>query len=302
MRRTLYALGSGVLALTLSMGSMTAAHAEDGTTAADVQNAISTVPYLPEASDEVTTQSDTDSAAIANVNGVTVDVPKDADNGVKVAADGQQITINLPDASQAQTGTITQNGVVAFPTMDNHANAVQAEETGGVRIIQVLNGPDAPEEFHYELGLPEGSSITKEEDGSLKIHTPTADYGMSPPWAYDANGKKVWTQFFTDGVSGIDLVVNHWGEDVAYPITADPRFYQWTWYGAVIVHFTKDETYKMSRGLSLGVILAAKWTPVGIGFGLSGWWVQGVVDRHQCVAAHIWAGNPWVTWWYSERC
>lgn len=302
VRRALYALGSGVLALTLSMGSMTAAHADDGTTATEVQNAIATVPGLADTSNEVTTQSDADSATIATVNGMTVDVPKDADNSVKVTSGGQQITFDMPDASQAQTGTVTANGIVAYPTNGDHANAVQTDDNGGVRFIQVLNGPDAPEEFHYDLHLPANSSIARLADGSLLVHTPTQDYAIETPWAYDATGKKVWTQFFTDGESGIDLVVNHYGEDLTYPITADPRFYSRTWYGGYIIHYTRTETYKLSRGVTLAGIIASRWWYVGAAFGLAGWWAQGVYDRGQCLVAHVWPGNWWATWWWSESC
>ena len=290
------------MALVITTSGRSAARADDGITATDVRNAVVGVQYLTEASDEVTTQGDADSAVIATVDGTTVDVPKDADNGVKVASGSQQITINLPDASQAQNGTVTQNGVVAFPVNGNHANAVQTDDAGGVRLIQVLNNQDAPEEFRYELDLPPGSSMAKQADGSIKITTPQGESYIEAPWAYDANGKKVWTQFFTDGVSGIDFIVNHWGEDVTYPITADPRWVQRTWYGANIVHFTRSETYKISRGWTLSGILAGRWWYVGVGLGLAGWWAQGVYERGHCLVAHVRPSSLWATWWWSERC
>jgi hypothetical protein len=231
-----------------------------------------------------------------------VDVPKDASDGVQITSSGQQITIDLPDSGQAQNGAVTAPGVVAFPSSADSANAVQIDETGGARFVQVLNNADAPEEFHYELDLPEGSSIVKEADGSLSVHTPAEEYVIATPWAYDATGKKVWTQYFTDGESGIDLIVNHYGEDITYPITADPRWYSRTWYGAYTIHFNRSETYKLARGTSLISVLAFKWTPIGVGFGLAGWWATGVYDRGQCIVAHVWPGNPWGTWFWSERC
>lgn len=284
MRKTLRIAASGVLALSLSMAGMSAtAHADTGgLTATDIQSAVSSTVGgfdLASTSDEVTTTSDTDSAVISTINGTTVDVPKSAGAGITVQANGQTIGIDMPNTSGTQAGTVTAPGIVSYPTTSGDtANAVQADESGATRFLTVIKDADAPEEFQYSLDLPEGSTITKEDDGSLTVHTPASDYTVAAPWAHDANGAHVWTQWFTDGESTIDLVVNHHGEDVTYPITADP-WISWGWTGYT-VHLNRAETLRVAQG---GVaFLAYKLGGGGAAFaaGAGAQWLSDYASRH----------------------
>jgi len=252
VRKSLRIASATALALSLSMAGMSAtAHADtSGLTASAIQSAVASPVSgfdLPSTSDGVTTTSTATAATVATVEGTTVAVPKSASNGVQLTTGGEQIGISLPTTSGTQTGTVTAPGIVAYPTTSGDvANAVQTDEAGAVRFLTVLKDADAPEEFQYNLDLPEGSSITKEDDGSLTVHTPTGAYTVSQPWAHDANGQHVWTQYFTDGESTIDLVVNHHGEDLAYPITADP-WLSWGWTG-VTVNYSRNETRAIAQG------------------------------------------------------
>ncbi len=306
MRKAVSRVAIGVLLAGMAIaGPASSAYAVDGITAGEVQSALGTVPQLVASSASVTSTSDADSAAITNVNGTQVDVPKNQAGNVHITtASGGcgHINVQLPSVAGSQNGSVTAPGIVSFPSGDDFANAVQADNVGGVRFAVVLDGPDAPEDFTYTLDLPNGSSIVREVDGSLTVTTPSGVCAIAPSWAYDATGKKVWTQFFTDGESTIDLVVNHWGENVTYPITADPRWVQGTWYGAYIIHYTRDETRRLKDGLTLAGIIGGKWWYVGIPFGLAGWWVTSVYDSGRCIVAHVWPGMPWATWAWAENC
>ena len=179
MRKIFRIAASGALALSLSMAGMsTTAHADtSGLTANDIQAAVaSTVGNfdLLSTSNEVTTTSDPDSASVTSVQDTTVDVPKTASNGVKLTTGSEQIGIDLPETSGAQTGTVAAPGVVVYPTSNGDvANAVQTDEAGAARFLTVIKDADAPEEFQYHLDLPQGSNITKEDNGSLTVQTPT---------------------------------------------------------------------------------------------------------------------------------
>ncbi|AXX30609.1 hypothetical protein APASM_3244 [Actinosynnema pretiosum subsp. pretiosum] len=172
--------------------------------------------------------------------------------------------VNLPGANAAGVGKATAPGVVAFPSATVSANAVQADENGGVRFFQVLNGPTAPEEFQYTLELPQGSSIVKEVNGSLTVHTSDGDFIVPTPWARDADGRMVWAQYFTDGESTIDLVVNHHGEDLAYPVTADPVWLT-PWIVAQII--------RCGAGALLGWISSGGWD----------WWWRALAVAGGCL-------------------
>lgn len=305
VRRSFSLLATGLLAVSTSLFVVTtSAYADGGFTAAEVQDAIDAVPELTNASSNVSSTSDADSAAITDVGGVRVDIPKNAANVVAIesTAGCGDVGVQLPPAVNPQNGTLTAPGVVSFASGGNFANAVQADNLGGVRFAVVLDGPNAPEEFDYTFDLPDGSSITKEADGSVTVQTPTGTCSLAAPWAYDATGKKVYTQYLTDGYNGVSLIVNHWGEDLTYPVTADPRWVQRTWYGAYVLHFSRSETYSLARGSTLAGVITAKWWYVGASFGLAAWWAQGVYDRGQCIAAHIWPGQPWATAAWSENC
>lgn len=304
--RKLRIAATGVLAISLSMAGLSATAQADtsGLTASDIQSAVaSTVGNfdLPSTSAGVTTTSDADSASVATVADTTVDVPKNATNGVKLTSAGEQLTINMPNASGTQTGTVTAPGVVVYPTTSGDiANAVQTDENGAVRFLTVLKDANAPEEFQYTLDLPEGSSITKEDNGSLKVTTPAGGYTIALPWAHDANGEHVWTQWFTDGESTIDLVVNHHGENLAYPITADP-WLSWGWSG-VTWNFNRSETNNIAVYGSSALAPFMGWPAAAAAVAVGGQWYADYSRRHNlCLSV-------WKAYWsyymyaYSRRC
>ncbi len=304
MRRSITVLAAAVLTVSVGVFGAPSAQAQGGVTASQVQGAINTVSQLTNSSANVASTSDADSAAITNVNGTQVDVPKNQAGNVQVSMTGGcgTVGVKLPTVTGPQNGTVTAPGVVSFPSGGNFANAVQADDTGGVRFAVVLANAQAPEEFDYEFDLPNGSSIVKEADGSVSIHTPSGVCSIAPSWAYDASGHKVFTQYLTDGYNGVSLIVNHWGENVTYPITADPRWVQQLWYGGVVIHFTRAETNNIASGLTLAGVVAGKWWYIGVPFGVAGWWASQVYQSGKCLAAHVMPGYPWASWYWSENC
>ncbi|QKZ22868.1 hypothetical protein [Streptomyces chartreusis] len=251
---------------------------------------------IPSGSNDVTTTSDANSAAVSTVNNVTVDIPKSASASVTMSANGQTIGIDMPNASGTQTGTVTAPGIVAYPTSNgNVANAVQADEGGAARFLTVIKDANAPEEYEYNLHLPAGSSIEKQDDGSLKVAVPNGEgYVIGAPWAHDANGAHVWTQWFTDGESTIDLVVNHHGESLAYPLTADPWIsYGWT---GMTYNFSLNETKNI---VAYGSIIIAPAlggaTAAAVASGAL-WYANYGSKRHMCLS--YWRPY-WSVWGYA---
>ena len=74
----------------------------------EVGQALAYTPGVLSASDQSTTTSDADSAIVAATAGATVDVPKDASDGVTLATNGgQSIDIQLPNADKAGYDTLS---------------------------------------------------------------------------------------------------------------------------------------------------------------------------------------------------
>ncbi|MFD3873140.1 hypothetical protein [Streptomyces sp. NPDC058623] len=193
-------------------------------TTREVAAALGEVPGLLAASDGVAVSADRDSAASASAGGATVDVPKAASGEVTLAPDaGTGFSVSLPAGASDGPGTLVAPGTVAYPSGDGSANAVQALEGGGARMLTVISVPTAATEYRYDVTVPGGGSIALTEDGGAVVRDGSGATvsQVAAPWAADANGAPVPTRFTTDGAS-LTQVVDHRGGGHAYPIVADP--------------------------------------------------------------------------------
>lgn len=263
-----------VVALTLSVTSplVVAATANNGpstdnsatVTAGEVKQALQYTPGVLTASDQSATTSDTDSALVAATAGATIDIPKDASEGVSLAAnDGPSIDISLPNADQANDAKQIAPGVVAYSANNGSANAVQATEDGGVRMLTVIDNPKAPTTYDYKVTVPNGGHIELTEDGGAVVLDGNGQplSAVSAPWAKDARGKQIRTWFTTDGQT-LTQHVKHNVRGVVYPVTADPRF-EWKWYGVNIY----IEQYNVNRMIAL---MGAGASALAIGTAVTG--------------------------------
>ncbi len=175
------------------------------------------------------------SVVTANTAEDTVDIPKDATQGVSVTPkDGPDMGISLPNADQAGSGQEVAPGVIAYSSSDGSANAVQANTDGSVRMLTVIDNAKASRTYDYKITVPDGGRVALTSDGGAVI----LDVGnnvlahVNAPWAKDARGKAVKTWFTTDGVT-LTQHVKHTVRGIAYPVIADPYF-DWHWYGVNI--------------------------------------------------------------------
>ena len=97
-------------------------------------------------------------------------------------------------------------------------------------MVTKIDNRDAPTEYKYVMGLPQGAKLVHQEDGSVLI----LDGGgkmisaVSKPWAVDAQGTSVDTKYVLQGNELIQ-VISHTSQDYKYPIVADP------WLGADLI-------------------------------------------------------------------
>lgn len=126
------------------------------------------------------------------------------DNLIKFDSEDQQISTNIDDDASITTG---------------------ATETGAQSIITIKSS-DAPSEYSFDLALQEGTFLVMDEDGSVDISNGDQIIigEVKKPWAYDANGNPVNTWFEIEGSTLTQHV--EFSHDTAFPITADPEWWQ----------------------------------------------------------------------------
>jgi hypothetical protein len=271
----------------------------------EVAEALRETTGVLAASDQTPTTSDTDSAIQAVTAGASVDVPKDASDGVTLgSSDGSKpaIDISLPNADAAGDAKQVAPGTVAYPANNGSANAVQATEDGGVRMLTVIDNPSAPTAYEYKVTVPGGGRIELTGDGGAVILS--ADDGIvsviEKPWAKDANGVPVETHFTTDGQK-LTQHVTHDVAGVAYPVTADPRFF-WAWHGVTIV-FNRDETKYAAMGASTYIGARIGGAMAAAVFSVGGEWTADRANaRGLCLAYYQSHYYWWVRSTYITRC
>lgn len=157
-------------------------------------------------------------------------VPEATDPVEPPPLEQRTIEVTVPGASEAQAGVQAEPGLAVFEGSDDSTSqAVQSSADGATRFLTIIDGPDAPQEFRFELGLAPGVTLSPQDDGSIVLLAPESDdlrrlpiARIAAPWAVDANKRDLGAQFSIDG-HAITLHVDH--EGAAYPVTADPELF-----------------------------------------------------------------------------
>lgn len=201
---------SSLAALALAATALSPASADDG-----VPDAIGALDVVPGIAAEATPATDTTLTTLGfraegASGGSTVIARSDAETTAVTYDDGGQAVLE---------GTSTDTDTV-----------VQQTAHGG-RVLEVIGSPDAPEEFSYDVDVPDGMEIIEHDDGSLLIGTQRqvggrvtveVDGVIGAPWAVDADGEAVPASYEVDGGT-VTMHVEH-SADVAYPVVADPAY------------------------------------------------------------------------------
>lgn len=251
-----FAFSVAMPAITLAEELAPATNHNEVVTASETKEALTDTAGLLSSSDQVATRTDADSALVASTGGTAVDAPKDPEQGVTFGANGgPQLEVELPSADEASTAKPVAPGVVAYDSGNGSANAVQATEDGSLRMLTVIDNPGAPTEYDYKVTVPSGGYVELGQDGGAVIMDNAAHViaTVATPWATDTTGKQVKTWFTTDGVT-LSQVIEHDTDDVAYPVTADPKIsFGWKIY----VTLSKSETkYLAARPNQAGAYYA----------------------------------------------
>ncbi|WP_374009460.1 hypothetical protein [Leifsonia sp. LS-T14] len=164
--------------------------------------------------------SDDEAAAEASVPGGIVAVPIDPADGLTL---GGSVQISLPFAQQASDAADSPvPGVVAFDNNNGSTTVPMILSDGTVQINTVIENSNGPKRYDYPIDVPEGASLTRDENGTVAVvamdGAPLRVFGDA--WAKDANGKPVPTHYEVHG-NVLTQVVN-FTEATAFPVVADP--------------------------------------------------------------------------------
>ncbi len=178
-------------------------------------------------------------------------VPLDADQPVVLGGtEGQapNLELNLPRELDVHYGQVASDGTVVYQQNGGDAAAaVQVLDDGAVRVQTITPDADGPHEFTYTFG--EGITPLENEDGTIDL---VQDLGagvsvslvtIAQPWAVDADGSTLRTEYRIDGNSLVQVVTAD--ANTSYPIVADPSFSLGNGYYA---HFDKAETKAIANG------------------------------------------------------
>lgn len=143
---------------------------------------------------------------------------------VEVGKPEQAITMQLDSGHETSAGTVVASDAVAFETAGDTKTLVLVKEDASVQFLTTIPGPQDPEEFVFNVGLPPGAVAEYAADGGIRFVNGDGVFlgGVLPPWARDAAGRDLTTRYQFAGGKLTQFVKHSGVQGVPYPIVADP--------------------------------------------------------------------------------
>ncbi|MFI1950994.1 DUF4258 domain-containing protein [Streptomyces xinghaiensis] len=204
------------------------AQADTRTPSADrVAQAVETVERVTGTADLVagTTMGDgaTRAEVPADAHAARIIVPATASGSVESAYGDDVVRLGLPGATDAPAAA-GANGTVVYADADDDFDLAVQPNRDGVRTLITLRDADAPTEYRFPLDLPADAVTEQLEDGSILVSQGEEYLGtFDAPWAKDANGEAVPTDYRIEGGALVQTVRT--GPNTAYPVVADPAWF-----------------------------------------------------------------------------
>lgn len=159
-------------------------------------------------------------------------IPDDAGNAITLPTVDGDLSLSIPVKQGAEYEALG-NGDVVVKGDDEYTNLIiqdftpveLQEQMDGLRIVAILDSPEADPLLEFDFDLPQTAQGTLHEDGTVEISNQDGDLlgAIGPAWAVDAEGKSVPTWYeYEQG--HVYQYVDHLSGDYAYPIAADPAF------------------------------------------------------------------------------
>ncbi len=134
------------------------------------------------------------------------------------------VAVDLPGSGNQEAEMLgTKN--LFYPETQTTTDTLAAPISRGVEVFEQLRSPESPEQFQFDLNLPEGATLKPSAEGGAEVVSaggrPLEE--IPPASAVDAQGSVVPVTSAVEGDSLL-ITVAHRAGDFAYPVLLDPRY------------------------------------------------------------------------------
>jgi hypothetical protein len=220
------ATASLVLAGNASADAATLATMDNSVTAETTAAAVEKVTGTADVRTDLTANRDSTGRILS---GPKVDIPSRASGTLLLPAKGSSLGLKLPVLTD-KPATISRSGTVVYADEDKPADiAVQPLTNGDVRTLVSIKNISAAHEYRFGTTLPKGARLVPVAEfapelntGEILVQDGTGDFigAFDIPWARDANGRPVQTNYRIEGNTIVQTV--EFDEETAFPVIADP--------------------------------------------------------------------------------
>lgn len=192
------------------------------------QLAVSSAPLFVDGADGKKVLADTtlrevDGGFAPSAVGVDLTFPDDLRRGLALGQDSGSVGFNLVGASGDSQAIPLKDGGLIYSSARPDTDLILSPVVGGFRLGAQIRSESSPEEFAFDLDLPEGARLEAGPDGqgAAVFLGEEQLLEISPTTAIDADGRPVATTMRTEG-DRLILELSHRENTPHFPILLDP--------------------------------------------------------------------------------
>src|SRR5919197_5122933 len=138
--------------------------------------------------------------------------------------DGHGIHIAIECGPADGVPVVLRPSLRVFVDVDTDTDIVAQTTASGIRLVTVLRGPDAPQDFRFPVTLGESLSLEAMPSGGFDVVHER--YGATvgrfySAWAFDSFFRPVDAAYDLEDST---IVMRIWHKDAGYPVVADPLY------------------------------------------------------------------------------
>lgn len=298
-RKLLTFLAGVVVLITSSLAAIPAGASPDLSQSATI-SALANAGAFADALPSATHDQGTTSATLSS--GETVSLPGTGAGGITVADSTISLGLGLPTGTTGSGVEIASSSTLYSTPL--HYSVAATITSSGVRESVAMENASAPTSYSYPITLPSGEFLSPNPDGSVSVMKSFSEGSISlgtfqSPWARDANGNPVSTNYTVQGSTLIQHV------DVtpatAFPVVADPTLVSVGTNGVTIRLTLSEQVFIVNGGgAALVAVMCADPAALAVCATVAGV-VAGsvaVLDMHGfCTSTdYFWATQGWMPW------
>lgn len=194
-------------------------------------DAVTDIPGAPSAAvlEPLVTASVAVEDGVAIVGDSVAALPTPENNSLSLSNGASDVTVSL---SIVGASTTEMSGDAAVTQSVDPGTSVISHVTpeGGIQLLSVTQTAVLQVKFGIDTTIPDGSYWEKQADGSLHLIDPTLPAAQNilmvaaAPWAIDANGTQLPTQYVVTAGTITQLVDS---STAVFPVVADPTLWWW---------------------------------------------------------------------------